>query len=309
MKKALEVEKSLFPQRIDLYLKNKLSDISRSKIVSLLKQGKILVNEKKVKPSFILKGGEKILINFHEEKKELIPLPLKREPKILYEDKNYLVINKPAEILVHPNLKNLNQPTISSWLIFKWPNLKGVGEDPLRPGIVHRLDKETSGVLAIAKNNQSFFHLKEQFQKRLVKKEYLTLVWGNIKKDSGEINIPLTYSKKSPFRRKISDFKSSKKSLSAITYYKVIKRFKDFALLKVIPKTGRTHQIRVHLASLGFPVVGDKEYGPKNRRLPFTLNRQFLHAIKISFLTIDNTLLEIEAPLPEDLENVLKLLR
>ena len=309
MKKALEVEKSLIPQRTDLYLKNKLSDISRSKIVSLLKQGKILVNEKKVKPSFILKGGEKILINFHEEKKELIPLPLKREPKILYEDKNYLVINKPAEILVHPNLKNLNQPTISSWLIFKWPNLKGVGEDPLRPGIVHRLDKETSGVLAIAKNNQSFFHLKEQFQKRLVKKEYLTLVWGNIKKDSGEINIPLTYSKKSPFRRKISDFKSSKKSLSAITYYKVIKRFKDFALLKVIPKTGRTHQIRVHLASLGFPVVGDKEYGPKNRRLPFTLNRQFLHAIKISFLTIDNTLLEIEAPLPEDLENVLKLLR
>jgi len=309
MKKALEVEKSLFPQRIDLYLKNKLSDISRSKIVSLLKQGKILVNEKKVKPSFILKGGEKILINFHEEKKELIPLPLEREPEILYEDKNYLVINKPAGILVHPNLKNLNQPTISSWLIFKWPNLKGVGEDPLRPGIVHRLDKETSGVLAIAKNNQSFFHLKEQFQKRLVKKEYLTLVWGNIKKDSGEINIPLTYSKKSPFRRKISDFKSSKKSLSAITYYKVIKRFKDFALLKVIPKTGRTHQIRVHLASLGFPVVGDKEYGPKNRRLPFTLNRQFLHAIKISFLTIDNTLLEIEAPLPEDLENVLKLLR
>jgi len=305
MKKALEVEKSLFPQRIDLYLKNKLSDISRSKIVSLLKQGKILVNEKKVKPSFILKGGEKILINFHEEKKELIPLPLEREPEILYEDKNYLVINKPAGILVHPNLKNLNQPTISSWLIFKWPNLKGVGEDPLRPGIVHRLDKETSGVLAIAKNNQSFFHLKEQFQKRLVKKEYLTLVWGNIKKDSGEINIPLTYSKKSPFRRKISDFKSSKKSLSAITYYKVIKRFKDFALLKVIPKTGRTHQIRVHLASLGFPVVGDKEYGPKNRRLPFTLNRQFLHAIKISFLTIDNTLLEIEAPLPEDLENVL----
>ncbi|HOK17374.1 MAG TPA: RluA family pseudouridine synthase [Candidatus Paceibacterota bacterium] len=309
MKKALEVEKSLFPQRIDLYLKNKLSDISRSKIVSLLKQGKILINEKKVKPSFILKGGEKILINFHEEKKELIPLPLEREPEILYEDKNYLVINKPAGILVHPNLKNLNQPTISSWLIFKWPNLKGVGEDPLRPGIVHRLDKETSGVLAIAKNNQSFFHLKEQFQKRLVKKEYLTLVWGNIKKDSGEINIPLTYSKKSPFRRKISNFKSPKKSLSAITYYKVIKRFKDFALLKVIPKTGRTHQIRVHLASLGFPVVGDKEYGPKNRRLPFTLNRQFLHAIKISFLTIDNTLLEIEAPLPEDLENVLKLLR
>ena len=308
MKKTLEVEKSLSPQRIDLYLKNKFFNISRSKIVSLLKQGKILVSERKVKPSFLLKGGEKIFIDFKEEKRELIPLTLETEPQILYEDKNYLIINKPAGVIVHPNFKNLNLPTISSWLIFKWPSLLGVGEDPLRPGIVHRLDKETSGILVIAKNNQSFFHLKEQFQKRLVKKEYLTLVWGNIKKDSGEIDFPLTYSKKSPLRRKISQEVTQKKAKPTLTYYQVIERFKNFTFLKVIPKTGRTHQIRVHLASLGYPIVGDKEYGPKKRKLPFTLNRQFLHATKISFLTIDDTLLEIEAPLFEDLKKVLKSL-
>ncbi len=308
MKKILTVENFLSPHRIDLYLKNKLPDFSRNKIIFLLKQGKILVNAKKVKPSFLLKGGEKILLDFQEEKKELIPLALEKEPQILYEDKNYLIINKPPGVIVHPNLKNLDEPTISSWLIFKWPFLLGIGEDPLRPGIVHRLDKDTSGVLVIAKNNQSFFHLKEQFQQRLVKKEYLTLVWGNIKKTSGEINLPLTYSKKSPFRRKISDFKSTKNISPALTYYQVIKRFKDFTLLKIIPKTGRTHQIRVHLASLGFPVVSDNQYGPQKRKLPFTLNRQFLHAAKISFFTLDGVYLEIEAPLPKDLEKVLDFL-
>lgn len=309
MKKEFLVEENEKFKRLDLFLKERLP-FSRKKISNLIKSGNVFIEGKKVKPSLILKGGEKVIVEFNEnEATELIPLPVVPDPKILFEDENYLAIDKPSGIIVHPNLKNLNQPTISSWLIYKWPELKKVGEDPLRPGIVHRLDKETSGVLLVCKTNEAFFHLKEQFQKRLVKKEYLALVLGEIKKDKGIIDFPLSYSRKSPFKRKIVlKGKENKKAKPALTSFKVIKRFKGFTFLKLFPHTGRTHQIRVHLSSLGFPIVGDTKYGFKKAKLPFSVPRLFLHAFKISFKTIDGKFLEIESPLSDDLERVLNSL-
>ena len=307
MTKEIEVEKNLTPIRLDLYLKEKLKNYSRKKIAFFIKKGDILVNSKKVKPSFLLKGKEKISIDLKEEKKELIPLPLKKEPEILYEDQDFLVINKPQGINVHPNLKNLNKPSIASWLILKYPFLKGVGEDPFRPGIVHRLDKETSGILVIAKNIKAFFYLKEQFKKRLVKKEYLALVWGSPPFKKGIVDLPLARSKKSPLRRKVVIKKIDEKAKEAITSYEVIKRFKNFTLLKVIPKTGRTHQIRVHFASLGFPVVGDKEYGKKKNR-SLSLKRHFLHAYYLEFKSLTEKTIQIKSNLPEELKNFLEKL-
>lgn len=306
MEKELVVEEGILPIRLDLYLKEKIKNYSRKKIADFIQKGEILVNDKKSKPSLILKGKEKITLKIEEEKKELIPLTLKKEPEILYEDENYLIINKPSGVNTHPNLKNLNEPSIASWLIFKYPYLKNVGEDPLRPGIVHRLDKDTSGILVITKNNQAFFNLKEQLQKRLVKKEYLALVWGNLPFVKGTINYPLARSKKSPFRRKIV-LDKNQKSKEALTFYEVLKRFKDFSLIKVIPKTGRTHQIRVHFASLGFPLVGDKEYG-KRKNKKIKINRLFLHAFYLEFNSLDKKTIKIECPLPYELIQFLKIL-
>ncbi len=305
MKKEIIVEENIDPIRLDIYLKQKLN-YSRKKIAEFIKKGEILVNDKKSKPSFILKGKEKITLKIEEEKKELIPLTLEKEPEILYEDENYLIIDKPSGVNTHPNFKNLNEPSIASWLIFKYPYLKNVGEDPLRPGIVHRLDKDTSGILVIAKNSQAFLNLKEQFQKRLVKKEYLALVWGNPPFDKGIINYPLARSKKSPFRRKIV-LDKNQNSKEALTFYEVLKRFKDFSLIKVIPKTGRTHQIRVHFSSIGFPLVGDKEYG-KRKNKKIKINRLFLHAFRCEFYSLDKKTIKIKCPLPQELMKFLKTL-
>lgn len=316
MKKFLFVEKLNNPIRIDKYLKTKIRHWSRQQIATFIKSGVIKAEAqntkqmKSIKPSFLLKGGERIILDLPRKKEKLIlkPLSLLLEPEILYEDKNCLLINKPAGISVHPQRKNINEPTIASWLIQRWPFLKKVGEDSLRPGLVHRLDKDTSGVMIIAKNNQAFFYFKNQFSTRKIKKEYLALVWGNLKKDQGIISYPLTRSKKSPFRKKIAQRQSKEKTREALTKYEVLKRFSNFTLLKVFPETGRTHQIRVHLASIGFPVVGDKEYGPRRKKLPFELNQQFLHAEKISFYNHQGNYLEISAPLPKNLLTIMKQL-
>ena len=255
-------------------------------------------------------GKEKITINIPKNTKNqnIIPINLSQIPQIIYEDNDYLAINKPAGIIVHPNTNNITQPTIASWLIYKFPFLSEIGENYLRPGIVHRLDKDTSGILIIAKNNSSFSHFKNQFLELKVQKEYLALVHGKINTKEGEINAPLMRSKKSPFRRKVV-FNSDKKNVKqAITKYKVLRNFADFTLLRVYPKTGRTHQIRVHLASIGFPVVGDKEYGSKNKKLPFEIIGHFLLAQKISFLNQQNKFLKISISMPKTLQNIIKYL-
>ncbi len=220
---------------------------------------------------------------------------------IIYEDKNVLVINKPAGLLVHSShllrtdLKKvsgsvLGESTLVDWLIKRYPEIKTVGDEPkLRPGIVHRLDKDTSGIMIVAKNQPSFEYLKNQFQERLVKKTYLALVEGNLKKENGKIETPI---------------KRFTKSREATTEYKVVEKFQDYSLLEVYPKTGRTHQIRLHLKSIGHPIVCEKLYARKPR-CPFGLERHFLHALSLELTLPDGSQSRFETDLPDDLKGVL----
>lgn len=296
--------------RLDKYLKSILANLSRQEIIRLIRNGKILIKGRNLKPSTILKGGEKIEIELEKERKASLFPVLSVAPQILYEDKNLLVINKPAGIIVHPTARNISEPSIAGWLIKKYSQIKKVGEDPLRPGIVHRLDKDTSGVLVIAKNQPAFYFLKQQFQEYKIKKKYLALVRGEIKKQQGIIDLPLVRSKKSPMKRKVVIGENEdKKVKAALTKYRVLKQYQGYTLLEVFPQTGRTHQIRVHLAAIGFPVAGDKLYGYKKKdKNLINISRQFLHAQEISFFSPTGEYLEIEAPLPDNLKQFLQKL-
>jgi len=314
--KFLTVEELKSPLRIDKYLSHILFELSRNEISKNLKEGKIKVNGKPVKPSYLLKGKEEINLDLKIPtvmKKTIIPLNLTPEPQILYENQNFLVINKPAGVNTHPTLKNINEPSIASWFCYRYPQAKKVGEDKLRPGIVHRLDRETSGVLILAKNNPIFFYFKKLFLSRKINKSYLVLVRGEISKQKGAIEFELTRSSTSGKRKIVllqkgkSTKKTIKKTKVALTLYEVAKRYQGYTLLKVEPKTGRTHQIRIHLASIGFPVAGDKIYGFKEA-YEGVFKRQMLHAQVISFLTPQGEFLEIEAPMPQDFASALRRL-
>lgn len=226
---------------------------------------------------------------------------------VIYDDQDLLVINKPAGISVHKTHPQDPHTTLADILVGNHPYLQGVGENPLRPGIVHRLDKETSGLMVIAKNQNAFTYMKNQFQERKVKKYYLALVWGHPKQPSGTIDIPL-----GKIGTKQTTQLHGKKTLTerdALTRYETVRKFKDFTLLGAMPETGRTHQIRVHLKSLGTPVVGDKIYDSKRTGLPDGLNRLFLHAHRLEFTAPDGKRLAFEADLPEDLQKVLSALQ
>lgn len=226
---------------------------------------------------------------------------------IIYEDEDILAVNKPAGLLVH------GPDSLVDWLVKNYPQIKNVGDpstgsgQDLRPGIVHRLDKDTSGILLVAKNQKAFEYLKKQFQERKIKKKYIALVEGEIKKDKGIIDLAIGKSKKD-FRKKVAGGKMAGKTREAITEYKVVKRFPGYTFLEVFPKTGRTHQIRAHFKAIGHPVVCDKLYGPKKLICPFGLNRHFLHASSLEFKLPSGSVIKLEADLPEDLKNFLDML-
>lgn len=234
-------------------------------------------------------------------------------PQIVYEDKNFLVINKPAGLITHQKNLEDNQPSVVDWVIQNYPELKDVGEpfiasghETSRAGVVHRLDKDTSGLMIIAKNNDAFFYFKNLFQTRKIKKHYLALVHGQLKESRGTISSPLG---RIGMKRttKIEGKKLIDKK-EAQTEYKVMKKFTGFTLLELEPLTGRTHQLRVHLNSIGHPVAGDPVYGFKKILPPPELNRLFLHAYKLEFITPDNKALALEADIPDDLQKVLDTL-
>ncbi|MEE8131549.1 MAG: RluA family pseudouridine synthase [Candidatus Paceibacterota bacterium] len=224
-------------------------------------------------------------------------------PQIIYKDKNFLAVNKPAGLLVHP-AQSKTEPTLADLLVKRYPEIKKVGDEPkIRPGIVHRLDKDTSGVILIPRNQDYFNYLKKLFQERKIKKTYLALVWGKLKPKIGIIKKQISL-KTGTTKRTVWKGGLTKE---AVTEYKVLKYFKFpresvFTLLRVSPKTGRTHQIRVHLASIGHPIVGDSLYGPKGN--PFNLSRQFLHAESLEFNTADGKRIKIEADLPRELRDL-----
>ena len=245
------------------------------------------------------------------EKKSVNDRILKMEKiEIVFENENFLVINKPSGLLVHNvnRSDNKSEKSLVNWLINYYPNIIKVGEDKIRPGIVHRLDRETSGLLIVAKNQKTFDYFKKLFQQHQIKKGYLALVYGEFKDKKGVIDKPIGIANSSIKRSTTA--KKMKELKEAITEYEVIKSFEyqreKFSLLKVFPKTGRTHQIRVHLSSIGHPIVGDKIYGRKKNLIIET--RLFLHAFLLEFKSIDGTILRLESDLPEDLKELLERL-
>lgn len=228
--------------------------------------------------------------------------------QVIYGNKDFLAINKPAGILMHKIAHAGSQEeTLADWLLKNYPEVRAVGDDPMnRPGIVHRLDKETSGVVLVARNQQAFDYLKSLFQKHLIQKTYLALVYGRVRERHGVINKPIGIKTGSVKRSVLS----SKMQKPAITEYRVKNYIsiegREYSLIEAMPKTGRTHQIRVHFAAIGHPVMGDKLYGGKRSVLD-GLDRQFLHAQSIEFTALGGERLKFEAELPEELERFLNL--
>ncbi len=309
-KTNLKIEKIKAGVRLDKFLAEKFPQYSRQTIKKNISEGNILVNKEKVKPKYILKEDDKISIKISLPEKIILKPDSSIKLNIVYKNKDVIVIDKPAGMLVHPvENSKINHKTLVNALLAYFPKIKNVGEDKFRPGIVHRLDKETSGLLIVAKNNQAFNYLKEQFQKRKIEKHYLALVAGKLKKEKGVIEKPISRSKKTPTKQMIVEKNfTAKKIKEAKTEYNVVKRFDDYTLVKAIPKTGRMHQIRIHFASIGHPIIGDKKYSFKRQKKLLKLDRHFLHAAYLKFILPCGRMIELKSKLPKELEIALKTL-
>lgn len=332
--------------RLDQFLVAHLPDVSRVRVQQLVDEGKITVNGKQVKPSLRLKGSEKIAILGPVELPPLKAIPEDIPLDVVYEDKDLAVVNKPAGMMVHAGAgateDERNRGTLVNALLHRFNKLSR-GTDELRPGIVHRLDKDTSGLLVVAKNDATHRKLTEMFSKRKVEKRYIALVHGWPKPDSGTVDAPIGRDRANRARMSTR----GDEGRDAVSHWKVLERidsrYGKFALVEVRIETGRTHQIRVHLASLGFPVVGDSLYGAPAVLSPLTRDRQrfgtaistraeakkaalkkkkgsepstidlgrnFLHAASLRFRhPRTGEELALEAALPDELQAVLKELR
>ena len=287
--------------RIDLYLTQKEIYPSRSQIRNLIIQGQIRVNSNPVKPSYILKNGDMINIVLPEQKElqikaEAIPLD------IIYEDEYLVVVNKPADMIVHPAGKIRSGTLVNALLYHCQGSLSGIG-GVIRPGIVHRLDKDTSGLIVSAKNDFAHLDLSRQMKDHQVTKRYLALVHGNMRDDSGIIDAPIGRSLKNGKKMAVTEGGSRE----AITQFQMLKRFSGYTLIEATLRTGRTHQIRVHLAFIGYPIVGDQLYGQRKQGL--NINRQALHSHILGFVhPSSKKYMEFSAPLPQDMQGLIDCL-
>ncbi len=280
-------------KRIDQFLVEKDFSLSRARIQTLIKDGFVKVNNKEVKCSYKVKLSDNIHLIIPSEK----PLELRPEPidfEIIYEDPYIIVIDKPAGLVIHPAPGHY-KGTLVHGLLYKCKDLSGIG-GVLRPGIVHRLDKDTSGIMLVAKNDLSHTHLMNQFKEGIIEKEYWALVHGPVKEKEGIINMPIT---RHPVKRKQMYVSESGKK--AITLWrKIADLSNDIALISANPRTGRTHQIRVHLSYIGYPILGDHIYGRKRGRFA---SRQMLHSKRIAFQHPGTgKKLEFSSHLPEDMK-------
>ena len=305
--KAQQVELTLpFPgERLDKALTAAMPDLSRMQWQRLIKEGRVLVDGRSAKPSLRLSGDEQIAADIPEAvESDLLPeaIPL----DIRYEDSDILIVNKPAGMVVHPGTGH-ESGTLVNALLAHCTDLSGIGNTK-RPGIVHRLDKDTSGLLVIAKNDKALLALQEQFKKRTVGKKYLALVHGQIQPATALIDAPIG---RDPRQRKKmsvivpgSPRAASSRARSAQTQYRSLAVYEDFSLLECSLFTGRTHQIRVHLAYIDYPIVGDTVYG--RRKQPFPLKRHFLHAAELTIKRpSDQKELTFTAELPPELIAIL----
>lgn len=303
--KDIIVQPSERGERIDTFLAKK-TGITRSQIQMLIEKGNISVNGMQVSQNYKVKSGDFIVIRIPEkETDDLIPEPIPLE--ILYKDRNLIVVNKPANMVVYPSGGH-NQGTLMNVIAYHCHNLATIG-GPLRPGVVHRLDKDTSGVMVIALDDKAYYSLAEQFRARSINRKYIALVYGNPKEDSGEISLPIGRSESD--RKKMST--RIKKGKEAVTRWKVLERLENATLIEARLGTGRTHQIRVHFASIGHPVMGDRTYGKKTeieiKKKKVIIPRQMLHAETLGFIhPATGEYIELSSPMPEDMRDILNML-
>ncbi len=290
--------------RLDKHINEQHPEISRTQAQRLIEEGLVTVNGATGRPSYKVTGGDQISIIIPPPQPSALSaenIPL----KIVYEDKDVIVVDKPAGLTVHP-APGHPEHTLANAILSHIPEIADTGERE-RPGIVHRLDKDTSGLIIIAKNNQAHQNLTEQFKNRTVKKTYLTVVKGRVAPERGTIEAPIGRDRSHREKMSITDNSHGRE---ARTKYHVIKHIGSYSLLEAVPETGRTHQIRVHLAAIGYPVIGDQVYGVKSP----LLGRQFLHAHRIIFkLPSSGEEVEFSSELPPDLaealENIIKTTR
>ena len=296
-----EVGETSNKKRLDVFLSECLPNISRSRLKKLIDDDRVMVNSKSRPAGYKIRTKEKVEV-------EIPPVePLKTAVEniplnIIFEDAHMLAINKPAGMVVHPAPGHYTGTLVNA-LLHYCNDLSGIGGLE-RPGIVHRLDKETSGLVLVAKTEAAHKALTVQFKKREIQKEYLAFVKGNVKKDKGSIESLIGRHK--THRKKM--FAGGNTGRPAFTYYEILQRFKNFTYLKLRPKTGRTHQIRVHLASMNHPVIGDKLYGGKNPNFDILkMDRHALHAHHLELKhPIHEKSLSLSAPLPSDMAKILK---
>ena len=288
--------------RIDKYLVEQLPDITRSYLQKLLKDGSVQMNGKPVKASTKTAAGALIALTIPEpEEPEILPedIPL----DILYEDSDVILINKPKDMVVHPAAGHYTGTLVNALMYHCKGDLSGIN-GVLRPGIVHRIDKDTTGVLIVCKNDRAHNALAEQLKEHSITRKYRAIVCGNLKEDEGTVDAPL--GRHPQDRKKMAIVRSGGKR--AVTHYRVLERFGNYTYIECRLETGRTHQIRVHMASLGHPLLGDEIYG--RAKSPFKLEGQTLHAMVLGFIhPTTGEYMEFEAPLPEYFEKLLEKLR
>jgi len=292
---------------MDVVLCGQIPDVSRANIQRLIKAGEITLNGNPAKANTLLSLGDELtyptlLMETPEPKSGPAPML-----DILYQDRDILIIDKPAGLLVHQATMKDSEPTVVDALLERFPEIIHVGDDPVRPGIVHRLDKDVSGVMTIAKTQDAFENLKSQFKDRTAKKEYLALAYGDLPKDHDEIRLRIARSKA---RGRMVARPESQEGKEAITMYDVLERFKNTTYARVQILTGRTHQIRAHFKAIDHPLVGDKLYAKKNMKniRPIELDRIFLHAHKLTIKLMDGKEKSFISELPSDLQKILNTL-
>lgn len=289
----ITIKKAEAEIRLDQFLVKKKPKFSRSFWQKEIKAGRITINNKTVRAHQKLVIGDKIKIMVAPT----APPPLPAPPlKIIAETNDFLIIEKPAGLLVHPTDTSRESTLIDSLIVYE-PKIKKIGEDPKRPGIVHRLDREVSGIMVVAKTQKMFNHLKGQFAERKIKKEYTALVKGKLIKDADEINFTIGHKEGSS---RMAARPASGNDREAVTKYEVLKRFTGSTLVLVKPETGRTHQIRSHFHALGHPIVGDTIYRLKKQSPKPEAPRLMLHATKLSFFDLSGVEQTFESPLPKE---------
>lgn len=299
---VMEITPEMEGERIDKCISNYLESLSRSYIQKIIKDGKAYVNDAVVKANYKVKVDDKVQFEIPDCEEPDIPpqdIPL----DILYEDKDILIVNKPKDMVVHPAPGHYEGTLVNAIMFHCKDELSGIN-GVLRPGIVHRIDKDTTGSIIICKNDEAHRKIAQQLKEHSITRKYRAIVYGRILEEEGTVNAPIG---RHPTDRKKMAI-NEKNGKPAVTHYKVLERFDKYTYIECQLETGRTHQIRVHMTSIGHPLLGDEVYG--NAKCPFKLEGQTLHAMTIGFIhPATGDYVEYEAPLPEYFEHLLQILR